>query len=308
MISAPDIVINPQAEALLDEVGVSWRLEFVEFRKLDIEESLHNQARIVPLNPDRVTRYKQSRLKGAEFPAVLIAENGSRHKVCVDGNHRIAACKEAGDIGLWAYVFSHEDGDGTFRAVADTANARLNGAENTLEERLMHASYHIDQGIEIEDAATLFGVSKSQIQQYRGAMAMRERFAVLGIGHRSFEKINDRNLSKMSIVADDVVRDYLRALNSGVRPDRLIEAIRDANKRARTEAERISFQREAIETLRADAVNTKAGSLVQPQKRKRDTRKLRLTASIVAIKEALEHPTDELNAILEEIRALVCRS
>ncbi len=52
----PDIVRSPQVEALLEELDLRWHLAQVPLEDIDENASLHNQARLVPLDEVRLDR------------------------------------------------------------------------------------------------------------------------------------------------------------------------------------------------------------------------------------------------------------
>lgn len=300
--SAPDEVRVPQAEALLRELGLDFELRFVAFDEIDNAASLRNQARIEPLTEERVDRYAASRAAGAVFPATIVGRNGKKKLITADGNHRHAALRQSHDDGTWAYVFKYSS-DGEFRGIADLANARLNGAENSLQERLMHAAHHVDNGVPLNKAGALFGVTAKQISAYQAAQKARARLHDLGIHARSYSDLSDSTLGVLSGAAvDDALRPALAAIRSGIKITDIKSALREASKEARSDRERTERQLAAIKELEESHSKASASVLVKGEQKKRDTTRMRLSGALQVIKEVIGTNNEDYIAILDEIR------
>lgn len=307
MTVVPETSVNPLAEALLDELGLEWQLVMLPREQIDHEKSLRNQARIDPIHKDLVERYTEARKNGAVFPAILVGFNGGSTGRTADGNHRV----ESGDVvGVElhpAYRFSYAS-EQEFRAVADLANARLNGAESTLEERLMHAADHVARGVPNHKAAALFGVGKSQLAIFVSAQRVRERLRALGIGARAHADVTDATLVKIASVAtDETIGPALKAIRTGHPALGVIKTLRDAGQNELTVEGKTQAQMESLALLHRSAMEAKASDLTGAEKRKRDTTRMRLIGCIKAIEDATADPRPDYAPIFARIREVLPR-
>jgi hypothetical protein len=298
-------VRNPQAEALLDELGLQWHLDLIKLDDIDRERSLANQARFAPLSDELLERYERSERAGAVFPAIIVGENGKAKYVVADGNHRSEVGRRIATRELiWSYVFQYGS-DSEFQNVAYMANARLNGQQNSLEERVAHAAHFVARGVPIAEAAVLLGVTARQISIYRSAQRARQRFEELKINPSTYAAISDNTIVDISgACADDSLRHALRLLNNGVAISKIVYAARDAGSTFRTEHERASAQIAAFERLTKRNEKTTAAALAQQPQRK-DMLEVRLKGCLDAIQRALDL-APKYDEYLAEIKELIC--
>lgn len=303
--STPDEAYrNPQAERLLAEFGLDWELQSIPITQIDRTASLANQARFEPVQDALVERYTTALKTSAVFPPVLVGIVGGKY-VIADGNHRFLA-HEAGDKDtILAYTFTIPKSD--FSTLSALANARLNGAENTLTERLAHANSAVNNGALPKDAAIQFGVTPNALATYRKAEAVRMRLTSLGIAVATYAGLSDNVLSKITTgVTDEAVRLVIDALNRGVPPQRVFDAIHGTTK-VQPYTARVELQTAQVNELLSGASN--AGKLKGRAPRGAGgTRLMRLKAALQVVNEA-QRVEDTLPAeqaaVLAQIRAVV---
>lgn len=310
-VASPPLQVRvPQAEALLDELDLSYSLQYVEIAEIDTRASRQNQARTVAITDERAERYRRSFEAGAVFPAGLIGKNGRNRLVIADMNHRHEAFLRAGATGCWAYVFDYET-EAQFRAVADIANVRLNGAENTPEEKLMHAIYALNNSnITRQAAAREFGVTENMIAARVKFTEALPRLAALGIKPSEYAHLTEQGISEIAGAAADECVKFAFYVAKQAGYTKVKHALRDANASTVTEADRISEQRTALEIIDASFKAT-AAALVTPKKKitrsPKDVLTMHLRGAEEAIRRALAASklTEEQQETLDRIKTLL---
>ncbi len=298
---------NLQAEALLDEVGLDYELVWMTIDDIDMKASLQNQARIIPLDPDRKDRYRAAISAGAKFPAPLIGNNGKAKGIVGDGNTRICAWIDAGYEQVPAYLF-HYKTEAEFRAIADLANARLNGEPNTLQERLAHAARACERtGMTNADAAVLFGVTKSGLTAYRRAILIRSTLVDLGVPIVLWRDLSDAMIVDLGgLVTDDAWVKVLSTIKAGITHAKVVAAIRHTNSIKITKA-RTKAQWDIMESLlqeqhtaRALAVEKKPMKHAEPER----INIMQLKGAAKVIAKTIRNPTPAEKEVLDHIYTL----
>lgn len=230
-----------------------------------------------------VERYQQHDESGAVFPAIIVGKNGKANRyVIADGIHRYEAKRQNHRPMVWAYVFPY-DTDIQFRSVSRTANAILNGRDNSEAERLIHAAAFVDQGVDRKTAAYQCGVSPSRLGTYITAQTARQRFADLGIGHRAYADLSDKAISDLSAtLADGAVRKALDMIRGGVGINTVLKVVRQAKSEKKTETSRAEAQVEALTVLAEIETGGRAAGLLKGRK---DTLRMRVLGCIKALEE-----------------------
>ena len=301
-----DAYRNPIAERIMEELGLAFELTEIALGSIDKDRSLSNQARLDPVRAEVVDRYTAALTGGARFPAIIVADLKGR-RVIAGGNHRFLAHEAAGEDSIMAYVASVPNEE-TFQTLANLDNAR-HGVESTLEERLLHAADAVSQGATPADAANQFGVSSAQLATFRKATLVIARLRSLGINARAYASLPYTALAKISTnMTDDAVKVALKALNAGISPQRVADAVSGTYNvtpyTARTEVQIAAL--DDLITARSDA-----GKLLPPDgtKGKRrgspDTTLLRLQGALTVIRTVTEpgfELTEQQAAVLTEIR------
>lgn len=299
----PDAVRNPLTERFLDDRGLKWELKTIPLADIDIDKSHHNQARIETVDPDLVERYRQHDEVGAVFPAIIVGRNGRGSKYVIgDGIHRVEAKLKNKRQMVWAYTFTYED-DAEFRSVSRTANAILNGRDNSEPERLMHAAAFVDQGVDRKTAAYQCGVTPNRLATYIRAVEARQRFADLGIGAGMYKSLSDNALVDVAgAAADGAVRRALEMVKAGVPSKQVLKALKEAKTAGHTETKRSEAQIAAL----LDLLESRTGGDARQLTRlKRDTMRMRLLGAFKVVNEIRESGrADEFADDLAKLRDL----
>lgn len=299
----PDSVTSPLTERFLEERGLDWELKVIPIADIDMDLSLRNQARIAPADPELAERYRQSDEAGAVFPAVIACKNGSPSSKYVlgDGIHRTLAKTKNKRPMIWAYCVQVDTTE-QFYAISRTANAILNGRDNSEAERLMHAAAFVDQGVDRKTAAVQCGVSQGRLDSYIQAQRARSRFRDLGIGLRQYDHLGDSTLANLSsATTDGAARRVFEILAAKVPTQNVIKVLREARS-ANTESARANAQVEALNHLLETTTGGNARALVQGKK---DTTRIRLLGAIKVVTEINQSgKRDQYDTELGQLRDL----
>lgn len=180
-------------ETWLDREGVAYGyVASLALTGFDDKSSLTNQARIgVTLMPELVESYAIAMLDGNEFPAV-VCYKGSKGYIVIDGNHRIAAAREAGRAAVDAYVVTNST-PLQIRTLTKLANY-YNGERPKQEHAILQAVEHVmETGASVMSTPRLFGISKNTLQVAMRDRRARDRLARAGVNASA---VPDRKLEK----------------------------------------------------------------------------------------------------------------
>jgi len=155
-------------------------LDSIKLSEIDIEKSLHNQARIAePINKDRLQIFI-TLLPHNEFPPIIVIKNSNKYNVG-DGNHRVVGARDLNwtEYPYGAYVIKGTDIQ--IEKFINLANAD-HGLPIDLEERIAKAVYMVTKyGMTEKDAALLFGAPEHRVSGRVVAQRVTERANELGI-------------------------------------------------------------------------------------------------------------------------------
>ncbi len=94
---------DQKTEDLLDDLGLSYKLQWLAMELVDVKKSLRNQVRLKPVEEDLVNQYVEAMKRGAEFPAG--AGHLERGQLIVDdGNDLLVAAVRLGRRRMPWYV------------------------------------------------------------------------------------------------------------------------------------------------------------------------------------------------------------
>lgn len=192
-----------EIEEWLNGWGVAWTLhEAINIDNFDIERSLRNQARLgAPVDTEYVERYATAMRDGAEFPGVVAWRDDRNTKlVIIDGNHRMMAAREA-EYELPVYVVKDAKVQ-TITAMTFEANVR-HGKSTTEDERIHHALWLIDNGMNVTEAAKRMAVPKSKVNKANSDQAAGRRADSVGITRRDWDGIPQSYRVRLGMIHTD---------------------------------------------------------------------------------------------------------
>lgn len=194
---------DPKSEHMLDGQLVDYvYIEDVKVASIDVEKSLHNQARIdPPLYKETVTQYAEALDDGAEFPALIGYYTSDDKIVLIDGNHRLGAHIKHGTKTVDVYIV--DAAADVVQALTYEANA-THGRPPTEEERVRHAIHLKDLGYTNKDAARVVSLSEHKVSTEWTHETMRRRARKLGLT-KPFEAIPKSYWSKINAIQNDDV-------------------------------------------------------------------------------------------------------
>lgn len=223
---------QPVDEQWLDKHLVRWRFEQgVSLSQFDVEESLANQNRWIPITDDRVQVYREAMERGDIFPAPIAYRAESGKLVMIDGNHRLLALLKVGFSRINVYVVdANKD---IVNRLLQTANDR-SGLNRTEAEKIQSAIQLVDGGSTMENAAVAVGVPPSLLKKKHAEEKANRRARNLGVSkkftalspslRRSLVTLNSDPafvaLSKFLVQADQLSITEAKQLISSVRQAR----------------------------------------------------------------------------------------
>lgn len=171
---------DPKSEKMLDDQLVDYvYVDEVDIAQIDVEKSLHNQARIdPPLYKETVTQYAEALDNGAEFPALIGYYTSDDKIILIDGNHRLGAHLKHGTKEVDLYIV--DAAQDVIQALTYAANA-THGRPPTEDERVRHAIHLKDLGYTNKEAAGVVSLSEHKVSTEWSHEQMRRRARKLGV-------------------------------------------------------------------------------------------------------------------------------
>lgn len=174
---------DPQAETLLKELGVKYRIvKGVKLSKVMVQESLKNNARLdAPLDDDTVTDYAiRMKQPDARFPMPIMHERREGEYV-LSGNHRVGAAELADEATIDIYQVYDCDDAMVLDDIVRTAN-RLHGKRQDREEALRHAYAQMQRfSLSAPEVSLKFGVDEKALQRFVRADKIRVQLQLAGV-------------------------------------------------------------------------------------------------------------------------------
>jgi len=191
-------------EADLDALGLSWRFNPDGLiGEIDRDRSLANQARLgSPIVEERVEAYAIAIRQGAKMPAIVVDRLGRKRKAIVmDGNHRVLASQRAG----YDIFARYEVVDGDPAAVnLYTFQANVtHGLPNSLEERVEHAIWLVDSGIEQRRALAQLQVPAGEFKKAWNRHLADRRADEVGVTRTQWEQLGAAVRLRLANLATD---------------------------------------------------------------------------------------------------------
>lgn len=197
---------RPEIEAeLKDKYKVEYAFKkAVPLDEFDVDASLKNQARFVPVDEATVELYKEAVERGDVFPAVLAHRPGRAQNaklVIIDGNHRLVAHQRAGKP---IDVYEIERGTrGQTVALMTFAFNTKHGRPTSEAERVSQALYLIENGASQENAAAAVNVSKGVLRKAIAKANADKRADEVGIDRREWEGLAQTSRARLLNVSTD---------------------------------------------------------------------------------------------------------
>lgn len=197
---------RPDIEAELnDHYHVNFAyLNGISADEFDIDKSLANQARFVPVDEDTVKLYQEGVERGDPFPAVLAWRPGrgsSPKLVIIDGNHRLVAHQRAG-VPLDLYEIDRSTKAQTVALMTFAFNTR-HGRPTTEEERIEQAIYLIDNGASQADAADAVNVGRGVLSRAVARNKADKRADEAGVDRREWESLGHTVRARLVGISTD---------------------------------------------------------------------------------------------------------
>ncbi len=167
-------------EQWLNERGIDFVLADVNLNRIDVVASQSNQVRFQPVIREVVQNYTRAMKRGDVFPPLVGNMNGNPDRiVLIDGINRAEAARQVGRESFSMYLVDVDKP--TLQILSYEANPRLNGRENTLEEREAHAVHLVGTGMTAARAAVVVGLPANAVANAMRLQAADERFSRLGL-------------------------------------------------------------------------------------------------------------------------------
>lgn len=293
---------DSRIERWVGQYGVTW--EFMPDininSRVDLNASLHNQARFEQLDADVVKRYARFLLDDIELPPVVLYQPTEKAKfVTVDGNHRLAAHLEAAEVDarfqtVSGYVLLGASPQ-TISLMTVEANAG-HGKPTSTEERISHAVWLVQSGgMAAKRAADRLGVDPNQVRKAINREKHILRATQAGITLKEWDRLGLFAQDRLAAVkTNEGLRAAARlVLAAGLRQQEINDLIREVNSTSGG-----AEQKKIVEALAlgyADRIEAVAGGVLDKGRSKQGmTSKQRLLVSL-----------GQFGALPEDLRAVV---
>lgn len=235
-----------ETEKLLQELGLTYRLESIRVDAIDVDESMRVQARRVRFDEDTVIRYAEALERGDTFPPIVVCNVPPRNRVvCPAGIHRIKAHQLVGRTEIAAYYVETSTAAQRDRiAIEDNL---FHGLPTHIDERLWLAERLITQtGTTQAAAASRFRIPESRINTFMRQRSTEDRLHRLGLPPIASADARER----LAAVRSDVT---LRAIVQlpDLRASFIATLVPEIN-RAKSEADQLAVVAAADARLRAE--------------------------------------------------------
>lgn len=271
----------------------------IDFTQINVGESLNNQARTIPLIEELRDAYSEQMLAGNIFPAIICywAGRGSARKLyACDGNHRIAAALLAGLTTIAVYILDPKTRPEIIDLITDFANVQ-NGQPPSLEERTAKAMRLLTNKSSMKRAATLSGLTESQVRTAKAKVDAAERALNARINLNEWEALDQSvqvALSKAN--TNDALRPLVRlAYQAKLKTDEVRELVSDINLQKDTKDQK------AIVAARSSELNDRiqkngAGTFGTASSRQAPGPRQHLSKALVAIALLPDNPATIVKA------------
>jgi hypothetical protein len=252
---------RPEIERLLDEYHVQWEFDpSLPLSEIDEKRSYANQARVdQPIDPELVTTYTESRKQGDVFPAIVVHKDGKLF-VNVDGNHRYASAKAAGEATHAAYKIVAK-GE-TIRVLMTLLNV-IHGRALPEKERLWHAFYLMDAGTDATRAAAVLHLPLPRLRSAWALEQANRRARDVGVSMPKWKELTQTIRMRLAAVSTDAAfkRLFDLTVKAGLKSDEVNRMVTEINK-LRSEQAQVDFVETEAEAIRS-RIQESAGGVIK---------------------------------------------
>lgn len=263
---------DPITESRLEREGVQHSYaEAIPLAAIDVQGSLRNQARLIPIDKPTVERYALKMIDGEQFPPVILEPvNGGLYRA-IDGNHRVAAATEAERSTVDAYLVADLDALTRLRLV-HTWNIG-NGRQPSREEIIEHALYLCDNTpYSQREVAKMVGMNERTLGGHVRSRKVKDRLFGLGVPAEALGPAHAECLYPIS--DDSVLAEVTRlAIRTALPAEKLRTLVADVE-RARNEPDRLAVVKGWATRLKDRAAQSGGGRFTTPQRRANVTKML----------------------------------
>lgn len=228
----------------------------VRLDEIDVETSLRNQARLGErLDRTHVETLALSIMDGAVMPP-LICWEGKRGLVVIDGNHRVAAFKEAGVAAIDLYVVMTHD-QTLIDLMTRTCNAATGGKPVETDQKYQQGLLLLAQGHSTEEVARRMRLKRSTLTDKKREQDAGRRLKDAGV--KNWSTLPSSTIGRLATLQSDVtlknaaelIIEAKMALDAATD---LIHRVRDAGSEAKADeiidAERRAYQEKLAQVQR----------------------------------------------------------
>jgi hypothetical protein len=227
---------NPLVAEWLDSHGATNKeLVDLPLDRIDDRRSLRNQARFQSLDERLVVTYSEAMAGNAQFPPIVVVDDGSSGVLVIDGNHRIASARLAGKTSLPAYVL-RDVTERQIHVLTFDANTK-HGMPTSAEERKAHAIYLVDTaGVGQKDAALMLNIPLRELAYELNIQRANKRLASFGL--ERWEELPRSARARLDNVSNDKVLRSLAdlAIKAKLGPTPISDLVTEINKQTTEDA------------------------------------------------------------------------
>lgn len=199
---APAPVCSDQIEDWLTARGVKFAAcKSVPIDQIDEERSRGNQARAEAILSETVDRYAQAMRNGDQFPPLVVYRYGKRLTI-VDGNHRQAAARRAGQKHVSVYEIDKSTPVEMIELLTAEANTK-HGEPTSKEWRMRQAVYLLSLGNPEDLVAHALGLSASAVKESIRLARFEDRAHRLGV--KGWDDLSITAQLRLGSLPNDVV-------------------------------------------------------------------------------------------------------
>ncbi len=247
---------DPQAEQFLRQRHVKFDLiSQVSIANIDVEGSLHNQARLgQPLNDENVRKIAEALRSGVRTPPIWVKRKADGQYLVLDGNHRVAA--HAAE-GLPIDVYECEGRDETLTLIMYEANTR-HGLPTNEVDRTAAAMFLVDAGFGIKEAAEKMLVAVAAVRKEVAKQEADRRAAKVQMDPRVWRTLPESSRTKLIQLRTDEAFEAatLVVVEANMRTEAVTKFVTELNRESSiaTQLQMIAAKREELQPDIADAV------------------------------------------------------